>query len=234
MAAFDEALDEGAYRPKVQASFDRAVEIGINATPTLFINGQYYNGPRSPYVLNALVTLFKYDGPQYDAPGEMNLDPEDPYIATVETTKGDFCIELYQKQAPRLVNSFVFLVGEGYYDDTPFHRVIPEFVVQGGDPTGTGFGTPGYRLPDEIDPNLKHDGPGVVSMANAGPNTNGSQFYITLTALPDLDGGYSIIGQVVEGMDVVESMTPVDAQNGLVATPDRIERITIGSTCAAS
>lgn len=232
--AFTEALDAGTYRAKVQASYDQAAAMGLPGTPTYFINGQYFDGPRSSYVMDALAVWFNYNGVQYDAPGEMNLDPEGTYIATVETTQGTFCIELYPDRAPELVNSFVFLASEGYFDGTDFHRVIPGFVVQGGDPSGTGLGGPGYRIPDEIDPELKHDGPGVVSMANAGADTNGSQFFITLTALPDLDGGYSIIGRVVEGMDVVEAMTPRDLQQGIIATPDRIERITVGSVCGAS
>jgi cyclophilin family peptidyl-prolyl cis-trans isomerase len=232
--AFTEALDSGTYRGVVEDALDEAIELGLPGTPMLFINGQYYDGPRSAYVLDAIAVWLNYDGVQYDAPGEMNLDPEGTYIATVETTQGSFCIELYPARAPKLVNSFVFLASEGFFDDTPFHRVIPGFVVQGGDPTGTGLGGPGYRIEDEIDPDLLHDGPGVVSMANAGANTNGSQFFITLDALPDLDGGYSIIGRVVEGMEVVERMTPRDLQQGISATPDRIERMTIGSTCDAS
>jgi cyclophilin family peptidyl-prolyl cis-trans isomerase len=234
VAAFARALEEGTYRAKVQASYDLAIRMGLSATPTYFLNGQYYNGPRSPFVMDALVVLLNYDGPQYDAPGEMGLEPEGTYIATFETTQGSFCVELYADRAPRLVNSFVFLAEQGYYDDTPFHRVLPGFVVQGGDPTGTGFGGPGYRVEDEIDPELKHDGPGTVSMTNAGPDTNGSQFFVTLDALPDLDGEYSIIGRVVQGMDVVQRMTPRDPEQGIDATPDRVERITIDSTCGAS
>ncbi len=232
--AFTEALGAGTYAAKVQAAYDQAAGMGLPGTPTYFINGQYYNGPRSSYVLDAVAVWFNYDGVQYDAPGEMDLDPEETYVATVETTQGAFCVELYPARAPRLVNSFVFLASEGFFDGTPFHRVIPGFVVQGGDPSGTGLGGPGYRVDDEVDPDLKHDGPGVVSMANAGPNTNGSQFFITLDALPDLDGGFSIIGRVAEGMDVVAKMTPRDLQQGIIATPDRIERITVGSVCDAS
>lgn len=234
VAAFTKALEEGTYRAKVQASYDQAVGMGIMATPTYFLNGQYFDGPRTPFIMDALVVLFNHRGPQYDAPGEMNLDPEGTYIATVETTRGTFCIELYPDRAPRLVNSFVFLAGQGFFDGTPFHRVLPGLVVQGGDPTGTGFGGPGYHLADEIDPDLKHDAPGVVSMANTGADTNGSQFFITLDALPAMDGRHSIIGRVVQGMDVVQRMTPRDAPRGSDATPDRIIRITIGSTCDVS
>lgn len=231
--AFASALDDGTYRDKVQASYDQAMALELPGTPMVFINGRYL-GQHNPYMMDALAVWFNYDGVQYDAPGEMNLDPGGTYIATVETTRGTFCIELYPDRAPRLVNSFVFLAGEGYFDDTPFHRVVPGFVVQGGDPTGTGIGGPGYYIEDEIDPELKHDAAGVVSMANAGADTNGSQFFITLDALPDLDGGYSIIGRVVQGMDVVEGMTPRDLQQGIDATPDRIQRIAIGPACNAS
>jgi len=114
--------------------------------------------------------------------------------ATIETTKGTIVIELYQDEAPNTVENFVTLAKQGFYDGIIFHRVIPGFMVQTGDPTGTGTGGPGYTFDDEISPNLRHDGPGVVSMANAGPNTNGSQFFITFAATPWLDGKHAILG----------------------------------------
>ena len=117
---------------------------------------------------------------QYDAPPAMQIDPNKNYTATFKTEHGDIVIDLFAKQAPITVNNFVFLAREGFYDNTTFHRVINRFMVQGGDPTGTGRGGPGYRFNDEAGAlALKHDGPGVLSMANAGPNTNGSQFFIT-------------------------------------------------------
>ena len=130
--------------------------------------------------------------------------------ATIETTKGTIVIELYKDEAPKTVENFVKLAKQGFYDGIIFHRVIPGFMIQTGDPTGTGTGGPGYTFEDEIAPDLRHDGPGVVSMANAGPNTNGSQFFITLAATHWLDGKHAIFGRVVEGQVIVEQIAAVE------------------------
>jgi cyclophilin family peptidyl-prolyl cis-trans isomerase len=141
---------------------------------------------------------------------------------------GTFTIELLPQSAPQTVNSFVFLAREGWFDNITFHRVIPTFVAQTGDPSGTGRGGPGYMIPNEIDPNLSHDEKGVVAMANAGPNTNGSQWYITYGDVSQLDGSYTIFGRVIEGMEVVEGITPRDpSRNPNAPEGDRITRITI-------
>jgi cyclophilin family peptidyl-prolyl cis-trans isomerase/protein-disulfide isomerase len=231
VAQFSRALDEGTYLEKVQASFDQARDLGLGGTPTIFINGQLYNGPREAYVFAGLVEYFGYDGPQYAAEPPMTIDPEDPYFARFETSKGSFCAELYADRTPHTVNSFVFLANQGFFDGIPFHRVLPGFVAQTGDPTGSGFGGPGYRFDDEIDPELKHDGPGILSMANAGANTNGSQFFITYTALPDLDGQHTVFGKVVQGMDVVESLTPRDPQQDPYAPADTLISVQIADSC---
>jgi peptidyl-prolyl cis-trans isomerase A (cyclophilin A) len=126
--------------------------------------------------------------------------------ATIETTKGKIVVELYADKAPKTVANFTKLAKQGFYNNVIFHRVIPGFMVQTGDPTGTGRGGPGYTFEDEIAPDLKHESAGTLSMANAGPNTNGSQFFITLAATPWLDGKHAIFGKVVEGMPVVESI----------------------------
>ena len=123
--------------------------------------------------------------------------------ATLETDKGKIVLELSPDKAPMTVASFVNLIQRGYYDGVTFHRVVPDFVIQGGDPTGTGRGGPGYQFADEFDPSLRHTGPGILSMANAGPATNGSQFFITLSPTPHLDGKHSVFGKVTSGMDVV-------------------------------
>jgi cyclophilin family peptidyl-prolyl cis-trans isomerase len=133
----------------------------------------------------------------------MVIDPQKRYTATFKTEKGDFVVELFADKAPRTVNNFVFLAREKFYDGVTFHRVIRDFMAQGGDPTGTGTGGPGYKFADEFHPILKHDGPGILSMANAGPNTNGSQFFITHRATPHLDNRHSVFGKVIQGMDVV-------------------------------
>ncbi|MBI3319990.1 MAG: peptidylprolyl isomerase [Candidatus Omnitrophica bacterium] len=135
--------------------------------------------------------------------------------ATIETSKGKIVLELYAEEAPKTVANFVTLAKKGFYDGIIFHRVIPGFMVQTGDPTGTGRGGPGYTFEDEISPRLHHDAPGVVSMANAGPNTNGSQFFITVAATPWLDGKHAIFGRVIEGQSVAEEIVKVerDAQD---------------------
>jgi cyclophilin family peptidyl-prolyl cis-trans isomerase len=231
VSAFSRTLDEGTYREVIEEALAEAVSLGLRGTPTWFLNGQLYNGPREEYILAGLSELYSYDGPQWASPPEMSIDPEQPYFAAIETTKGSFCVELYAEQAPKTVNNFVFLAEEGFYDGVDFHRVLPGFVAQSGDPTGSGFGGPGYRFEDEIDPDLTHDGPGVLSMANSGPDTNGSQFFITYDALPQLDGRHAVFGQVVEGMDVVESLMPRDPQQDPYAPADKMVHVTIGASC---
>ena len=140
----------------------------------------------------------------------MVIDPATRYVATIGTDLGDIVVELYADKAPKTVNNFVFLAREGFYDGVTFHRVIRGFVAQGGDPTGTGMGGPGYRFEDEFHPDLVHDGPGILSMANAGPGTNGSQFFITYAATPHLDFRHAVFGRVVEGMDVAEAIPERD------------------------
>lgn len=153
---------------------------------------------------------------RYDAPPAMTIDPENAYFAIFDVEdKGQFKVKLFAKEAPNTVNNFVCLARDGFYDGTTFHRVISGFIAQGGDPDGTGRGGPGYQFADELDPDLKHSGPGTLSMANAGPNSNGSQFFITFDAAPWLDGRHSVFGQVVEGLDVALSISlrdPIQAQ----------------------
>ena len=130
--------------------------------------------------------------------------------ATIQTNRGDIVLELHQDKTPNTVKNFVDLAEKGYYNGLTFHRVIPDFMIQGGCPDGTGMGGPGYKFADEFDPELRHDGPGVLSMANAGPNTNGSQFFITHVATPHLDGKHSVFGRVVTGQDVVDAVQQGD------------------------
>lgn len=146
---------------------------------------------------------------QWKTPPAMQIDPEKKYTATMETSKGTIVIELYPEYAPKTVNNFAFLAGEGYYDGINFHRVISNFMVQGGDPTGTGRGGPGYQFEDEFAGNpLKHE-TGVLSMANAGPATNGSQFFITHAPQPHLNGKHTVFGKT-ENMDVVNAIRQGD------------------------
>jgi cyclophilin family peptidyl-prolyl cis-trans isomerase len=156
----------------------------------------------------------------------MMIDPDKQYFATIHTDKGDIRLQLFPKDAPQTVNNFVFLARNDFFDGLTFHRVIPGFVAQGGDPTGQGAGGPGYNLPDEKN-NLKHDA-GAIAMAKAGNTTSGSQFYITLAPQPGLDSGFTVFGKVVSGMDVLQALTPRDPQRNPRAAPgDKIQSITI-------
>jgi cyclophilin family peptidyl-prolyl cis-trans isomerase len=157
------------------------------------------------------------------------IDPEKNYTATIQTDKGDIKIQLFADKAPDTVNNFVFLSKEGFYNGTMFHRVIADFMAQGGDPTGTGTGGPGYKFKDEFHPSLKHNKPGILSMANAGANTNGSQFFITHVPTPWLDNKHSIFGEVIKGMDVLLSIPPRDPRQSN-APAVRIKRIEIEET----
>jgi cyclophilin family peptidyl-prolyl cis-trans isomerase len=163
----------------------------------------------------------------YSSAPPLVIDPAKRYTARLVTPLGDIVAELYAEKAPQTVNNFVFLSREGYYDGVTFHRVIKGFMAQGGDPTGTGRGGPGYTFTDEFDPSLRHDGPGVLSMANAGPGTNGSQFFITHGPTPHLDDRHTVFGRVVEGMDVVLAIPerdPMTAREpGLAVTRVEIE-----------
>ncbi|MCB0118830.1 MAG: peptidylprolyl isomerase [Anaerolineales bacterium] len=163
---------------------------------------------------------------QWQNPPEMQIDPKKKYRAHMETDKGTMMIELFADKVPVTVNNFVFLSREGYYDGVIFHRVISNFMAQGGDPTGTGRGGPGYSFRDEFDSSLKHDKRGILSMANSGPNTNGSQFFITHLPTPHLDGRHAVFGQVVEGEDVLMSIPERNPSN-INAPAVKIIRVTI-------
>ncbi|MFW6206084.1 MAG: peptidylprolyl isomerase [Gemmatimonadota bacterium] len=148
--------------------------------------------------------------------------------ATFETTMGTFTVELFRDRAPRTVTNFVDLGRKGFYDGLIFHRVIPDFMIQGGDPEGTGMGGPGYTIDDEFHPELRHDGPGVLSMANAGPDTGGSQFFITLAATPWLDDRHAVFGRVTDGLDVIKKIGAVDTDaNDRPVQEVRMETVTI-------
>ena len=148
---------------------------------------------------------------------EMQIDQEKKYEAKIETNKGVIELELYPQQAPKTVNNFVFLAREGFYDGVSFHRVIDNFVIQGGDPTGTGSGGPGYTFEDEVKENPLIHERGSISMANAGPNTNGSQFFIAHSPQPHLNGKHTVFGKVINGLDVLES----------IREGDKMEHVTI-------
>ena len=157
---------------------------------------------------------------QWSAQPEMKIDASKTYTILMETTKGVIELELFPEHAPMTVNNFVFLTKEGYYDGVTFHRVINNFMIQGGDPTGSGRGGPGYKFADETYGNpLKHE-TGVLSMANAGPNTNGSQFFITHSPQPHLNGKHTVFGKVINGMDIVNSIEQGDRMISVTVTEE--------------
>lgn len=165
-------------------------------------------------------------GQQWSKQPEMALDQTKDYYAVFHTDRGKLRVKLFAQEAPITVNNFVFLARQGYYNGTTFHRVIKNFMIQGGDPTGSGMGGPGYKIKDEFHPKLRHSKGGILSMANAGPNTGGSQFFITHTATPHLDNRHAVFGEVVEGMDVVNAIRERDPQRDR-QPGDTIQRIEI-------
>lgn len=232
-AAFAKALEEGTYAAYVTAVTEEASNLGMNSTPSVIFNGLVATGQAMPpidiSIWDTIVQLELLADRQYDAPPEMVIDPTKQYVATVEMASGDtFMIELFTDIAPLTVNNFVFLAQEGWFDGVTFHRVLPGFVAQTGDPTGSGMGGPGYFIPNEIDPNVSHDQAGIVAMANSGPNQNGSQWYITLDNVSQLDGSYTIFGRISDGLDVVQALAPRDPSVDPSAPPgDEIVSVTI-------
>jgi len=215
---------------QAQAAWDNTKKIGLISTPTLLVNERAWpsNVAMSAFNLAAVIRLTMLEDSQFTECPPMTVDPTKQYVATLHTEKGDIVIELYADRAPITVNSFIFLARHGWFDGVTFHRVIPGFVAQAGDPSGTGYGTPGYAYKNEISPDLLFDGPGVVGMANAGADSNGSQFFITYAAQPTLDGSFTIFGHVIEGMDVASSLTPRNpTENADLPPGDEILSVTI-------
>jgi cyclophilin family peptidyl-prolyl cis-trans isomerase len=213
-AQFQEDYASEMVIARVQSDYDEATTIGLPGTPFLLINDAPYQGPRDYFNLATIVRLYVLEERQFDQCPEMTIDQDSEYIATIETEVGDIVVELFPAQAPFTVNNFVFLARQGWYDEVPFHRVLPGFVAQAGDPSGTGYGSPGYAFSTEVTPELRFDQAGLLAMANAGPEANGSQFFLTYTPQPELDGRFTIFGRVIAGMDVMEALQPRDPQQG--------------------
>jgi cyclophilin family peptidyl-prolyl cis-trans isomerase len=227
---FEADLEDDTYAEAILSQYQEAIDVGLNSTPSFVINRVNYPAQQfglSYEGLDLFITLMKLRNNWFSQP-EQVVDLDKEYIATIETEAGDIVIELYADTAPVNVNSFAFLAQEGWYKGVTFHRVLPGFMAQAGDPTGTGVGFPGYRCGDEVTSARTFDGPGVVSLANSGPNSNGGQFFITFDATPQLNDNFTIIGRVIEGMDVVEGITPRDPQRDPNAPPgDTIIDITV-------
>jgi cyclophilin family peptidyl-prolyl cis-trans isomerase/protein-disulfide isomerase len=211
---------------RLTSIYEAAKGLGIPAVPLILINGEqfflldYQN-------ISDTVGIIQLGQKQFTSCPPFDIDPAKRYTANIETEKGTIVIELLPDKAPLAVNSFIFLARQGWFDGVTFHRVLPGFVAQAGDPSGTGRGNPGYFFNNEIS-DLRFDKPGLVGMANSGPDTNGSQFFITYAPAPHLDGAYTIFGRVLSGLDVAENLTPRDpAQGGLLPPGDRIILIII-------
>ena len=229
VAKFQKDIESPSIVDKIQAAWDQGTE-ALPGTPFILLNGQGWpeSVPLTEANLITMIELLRLEKRQFTTCPPMTIDKAKTYLAHIQTAKGEIVLELYAEAAPLAVNNFIFLARNGWYDGITFHRVIANFVVQAGDPTGTGYGGPGYAFSNEIVPALKFDGEGVLAMANAGADSNGSQFFITLAPAPNLDGGYTIFGHVLEGMDVVKSLSVRDpSQNADLPPGDVIVKVTI-------
>jgi cyclophilin family peptidyl-prolyl cis-trans isomerase len=225
---FSQDFESDEMKQIAQEAWDLGQQAGMPGTPFILFNGRPYQGPNDLGTLSAIVDSILLEKQQFKECPPVTIDTSKTYEATLKTEKGDIVMELYANKAPLAVNNFIFLAKQGWFDNTTFHRVIPGSIAQGGDPSGSGFGGTGYLFDNEISPDLNFDQAGMVGMANAGPGTNGSQFFITYAAIPQLDGNYTVFGKVISGMDVAESLTPRDpSQGGELPPGDKVLSVTI-------
>jgi len=227
-AQFGQDLNSEELEQMAQDAWTKGQELEISYTPYILINGLLYTGPTDINSLEPIVQLEILTQRQFAECPEMILEEGANYTATLKTEKGDIVVELYPDAAPMAVNSFVFLAENDWFDNVTFHRVLPGFVAQAGDPTGTGYGGPGYSFAIEVNPQITFDRAGLLAMANSGPTSNGSQFFITLAPAGHLNGLYTIFGEVIQGMNVVENLTPRDPSQAAGLPPgDLILDVTI-------
>ena len=225
---FQTDLKSEAVFNLIKVYFDEGQDAGVFGVPLVIINGEVYLGPQDYVSLNDIVQLTILGGRHFESCPPMLVQRTKQYIATLHTEKGDVVIQLFADKAPFTVNSFVFLAQNGWYDNITFHRVVPDLYAQSGDPSGTGKGTPGYYVVTEITTDLTFDKRGMVAMVNSGPDSSGSQFFITFDAAPQYDGQYTIFGQVLSGMEVLAALTPRDAQIGVETPPgDKLLNVTV-------
>ncbi len=225
---FSKDLTSDAVVQKVTAGYDSAVSLGLNSTPSIFFNNWYWEYARDYDTMNIILKVVKYEKDIVAECPDWVIDPDKTYTATIKTENGEIVVDLFADKAPLAVNSFVFLAQQGFFDGVTFHRVMHDFVAQGGDPTGTGVSGPGYHFRNEVSTDLLFDDEGLLAMANSGADTNGSQFFITYRAAPELDGNYTIFGKVRSGMDVVKAITERDlSSNPSLPEGDKIISITI-------
>jgi cyclophilin family peptidyl-prolyl cis-trans isomerase len=228
---FSQELEDHVYLDKVNADTQDATQAGLQGTPSYIVNGVVYPTQElglHPVLIGAFVRLMLLAPDQYTEVPPQVIDPDNKYTATIRTSKGDIGVELFADQSPINVNSFVFLAEDGWYDGQAFFHVEPGFVAQSGDPTNVGWGLPfpGYYCSDEVTTDLNFDEAGMLALFTPSPGRNSSQFFITYAPQPDFNGRYTIIGRVVEGMDVAESLTPTQPGPDQ-PSPDVIETILI-------
>jgi cyclophilin family peptidyl-prolyl cis-trans isomerase len=207
-AKFATDLKSDALVQKATQATENGNKLGIPGTPLILINSEVYQGPRDYENLASIVSLYKLQERQFKSCPPMTIDPKKQYIATLKTDVGDIVIQLFADKAPMAVNSFIFLANQGWYNNNLWYRVIPGSFAQSGDPSGSGNGDPGYAYSNEIAADSKFDKPGVFGMFNSGTSMNGSRFFIIYTPAPELDGQYTVFGQVIAGMDVLAKLTP--------------------------
>lgn len=219
---FQDDIESGRYALEMEEAFNLGVASGIPGTPLLFVNEILYQVKPSLTNLEAYIRLEYLSKDQYDSYPPMSLEEDVQYIARLELDIGEVVIQLYPDHAPLAVNSFIFLAREGWFDGNPFHRVVSENFVESGDPSGTGFGEPGYHFADEISEALSFDEPGMVALSSSGPDTNGSQFFITLAPLPELNDSRTIFGRLIEGFDLINSLHARQPIEDLLIPPEAV------------
>ena len=229
-ARFEADFEGDTVSGRLQQALQSSAAIQSYSLPLLFVNSNTpYTGLADFPSLDTVVRLYALTSRQFSACPAWSIDPLKQYIATLQTSKGNIVIQLFPDKAPLAVNNFVFLARNGWYDGNTWQRVIHGLIAQTGDPSGTGMGNPGYYFETEVTPGLNFDHGGMVAMANAGMNTNGSMFFITYAPVPQFNGGYTIFGEVLSGMDVLEQLTQRDPSVPGVVLPagDELIRVTI-------
>lgn len=216
-AAFRSDLENGRYAALMLATYEDAVASGLPGGPILYLNGSLLRVPPTAINLEAAVRLQALSADAFDAAPPITLRPGADYYATLVFDVGEVVVQLLPDAAPQAVNSFVFLAQQGWFDNIPVYRVVPDGWIETGDPSGTGLGDPGYHLPDEIDPAWSFDEPGRLALDSVGPGTGGARFFISLAPLPALSGSRTIFGRVLRGLDVLQALDRRDPSADLLS-----------------
>ncbi|OGO20244.1 MAG: hypothetical protein A2Z14_15430 [Chloroflexi bacterium RBG_16_48_8] len=218
--AFTDDIESGRYIVMMEESFQTGISYGLVGTPSIFINGNTFALEPTLTLLEASIRLELLEPMRETSYPPFTLNENVDYVAILEMDIGQVVIQLYPEAAPNAVNSFIYLARSGWYDDNPIFSVVPGRFLESGDPSSTGFGDQGYHYDIETDPTLKFDKPGLVAMSSSGPNTNGSRFFITLSALPELDGTRTIFGRVMEGLELLTQLEARESMQDLLIAPE--------------